>query len=182
MINLLPKIQFEELEREKRMKMVLIFGIVSLASLLALNLILFSVKILSQGKLESQSIIFQEKEKELGMERIKEKEKEIKNYNLLFSNLLDFYQKQRNVVEILEKINSLLPENSYLKSFKFKLSSEKGFFGDVSLTGFSPDRESLVKIKRNFEKEDIFSDVFIPSSSWVPDYNVEFSLSFRIKK
>jgi Tfp pilus assembly protein PilN len=182
MINLLPKIQFEELEKEKRVKIVLILGIISFSVLLAFSLILFSIKIISENKLEVQNIIFQQRGRELEIEKIKDKEKEIKKYNLLFSNLLDFYQNQKDIVEILEKIASLLPENSYLKSFKFKLLTEKDFIGEVSLTGFSPDRESLIKIKENIENEKSFSDLNFPVSNWASQYNIDFSLSFKVKK
>ncbi len=182
MINLLPKTQLEELEKEKKIKILVILGIVFSLTLLAFNLILFALKIFSSSKLEIQNIIFEQREKELEIYQIKDKEKEIKRYNSLFSNLLNFYQNQINVVEILKKVSNLIPENAYLKSFKFKKIFEKDFIAEIFLTGYSPDRETLIKIKENIEKEKSFGELNFPVSNWASQFNIDFSLSFKVKK
>jgi len=50
MINLLPKIQKEELEKEERIKIISILGIIFFAAILSFNLILLVLKILSYNK------------------------------------------------------------------------------------------------------------------------------------
>jgi len=182
MINLLPKIQKEELEKEERIKIISILGIIFFAAILSFNLILLVLKILSSNKLEIQDIIFQQREKELEIYKIKDREKEIKKYNLLFSDILNFYQNQIDVTEILEKITNLIPENANLKSFKFKPLVEKDFIAEIFLTGFSPDRETLIKIKENIENEKSFDQLNFPVSNWASQFNIDFSLSFKIKK
>jgi len=182
MINLLPKIQKEELEREGRIKIISILGIVFFSVLLSFNLTLFSFKIISSNKLEIQDIIFQQREKELEIYKIKDMEKEIKKYNLLFSNLVDFYQEQVDVTEILKKITDQIPDNAYLKTIKFKSIDGKDFIAEIFLTGFSPDRETLIKIKENIENEKNFGELNFPVSNWASQYNIDFSLNFKVKK
>lgn len=182
MINLLPKIQKEELEKEELIKIISILGFVFFSALLAFDLILFAITIISSNKLEIQNILFQQRERELEVYQIKDKEKEIKKYNSLFSNLSNFYQSQVDVTEILKKISDQIPENAYLKTLKFKPLLEKDFIGEIFLTGFSPDRETLIKIKENIENEKSFTQLNFPVSNWALQYNIDFSLSFKIKK
>lgn len=182
MINLLPKIQKEELEREEKIKIIFILGIVFFSVLLSFNLALFTLKIISSNKLEVQDIVFQQRERELEIYKIKDREKEIKKYNSLFSNLLDFYQNQIDVTEILEKIAEKIPENAYLKTIKFKPLTDKDFIAEIFLTGFSPDRETLIKIKENVENEKSFAELNFPVSNWASQQNIDFSLSFKVKK
>ncbi|KPJ57509.1 hypothetical protein AMJ49_00005, partial [Parcubacteria bacterium DG_74_2] len=115
MINLLPEIQKEELEKEEKLKIISILGIIFLSSLLSLYLILFSIKVILNGKLETQKIIFNEREKELEVFHIEELEKEIKKYNSIFSKFNYFYQNQISFTDILEKLSKALPEKVYLK-------------------------------------------------------------------
>lgn len=178
MINLLPKIQKEELEREERLKIISILGIVFLSSFLSFFLILFSIKVNFNWKLEIQRMIFEQRKKELKVSQIEDLEKEIKKYNLLFSKLNSFYQERINFAEILEKFSAILPEGIYLK--RFDLNPVAGKEIELSITGFSPDRMSLIRLKENLENEKEFFDVEIPHLSLIFPEN--FSLKAKFKK
>lgn len=178
MINLLPQIQKEELKREENLKIISILGIVFLSSLLCFFLILFSIKITLSGELESQKLIFEQREKELKEAKIEDLEKEIRKYNLVFSNLNSFYREKVSFAEILEKFSEILPEGIYLKSFSLTPVAEKEI--EILVSGFSPDRFSLIKLKENLEKEKEFFEIEIPTKSWLfPD---NFSLKAKFKK
>lgn len=174
MINLLPQQQKEEIITEEKFKLVLIFGIVILAFLISLSLILFSIKNIIFGQLEIQKIFL--KEKELKVQKIQEMENKIKDYNLILSNLDSFYQKNLNLTEILEKLSKILPQGTYLTNFNFNLSTLQ-----ISLSGFCPDRETLLSFKENLEKEEKFEKVYFPPSNWLEPTDINFSLIFKIK-
>ena len=182
MINLLPEIQKEELEKEEKLKIISILGIIFLSSLLSLYLILFSIKVILNGKLETQKIIFNEREKELEVFHIEELEKEIKKYNSIFSKFNYFYQNQISFTDILEKLSKALPEKVYLKHLSLKPLTEENERADLLISGFCPDRETLIILKENLEKEREFSEVYFPPSNWLSPIDIDFSLTLKIKK
>jgi Tfp pilus assembly protein PilN len=178
MINLLPKIQKEELEKEERLKIISILGIVFLSAFFSLFLILLSIKINLEGEFEIQEMIFEQRKKEMKLSQIEILEREIKKYNLVFSKLNSFYQERIGFVEILEKFSAILPKGIYLKSLYLNPVAEKEI--EFSVSGFSPDRISLIKLKENLEKEKEFSEIYIPTLSLLSPEN--FSLKAKFKK
>lgn len=176
MINLLPIQQKEELILEEKFKLVLILGIIILVSIISLVLILFSIKISILGALEIQKIYLEQKEKELKIAKIQELEEKIKDLNFTLSNLNSFYQSQIDLTEILEKISKILPENTYLTSLNFNSS-----LSQFSLSGFSPDRETLLQFKGNLEREEKFEQIYFPPTVWVTPTDINFSVTFKLK-
>jgi len=177
MINLLPLEQKEELREEEKWKLILILGIIILAVLISFTLILFSIKTVLSGDLQIQKIFLEQKEKELELSKIKELETKIRDYNLTLSNLDSFYEKNLNLTEIFERVSKTLPIGTYLTTFNFSLTAFQ-----ISLSGFCENRETLLEFKKNLEKEEKFEKVYFPSSNWVSPTNINFSVTFLIKK
>lgn len=175
MINLLPPKQKEELLEEEKLKLVLILGIVILAFLISLSLILVSIKTIIFGQVEIQKIFLEEKE--LKTKKIQDLETKIKDYNLTLSHLDSFYQKNPHLTEILEKLSKTMPEGIYLTSFNFSLPNL-----EISLSGFSPDRQTLLEFKKNLEKEEKFENVYFPATNWISPTDINFSLTFNLKR
>ena len=173
MINLLPPQHKRELQREENRKLALILEIIFVAVLLSFALILLSIKIYITGELEVQKILLEQK----GLESssIQELEKEIKFYNLSLSKLNSFYQKNSKRTEILEEISQTLPSNIYLTRLNLStIRFQKGLSEEeqkeqllVSLSGFSPKRETLLEFKENLEKQELFKEIYFPPSNWV---------------
>ena len=176
MINLLPSQQKEELREEGKWKLIMILGIVLLAFLISLSLILFSIKTVILGQVEIQKILLEEREKELKTQKIQELEAKIRDYNLTLSNLDSFYKKNLNLTDILEKLSKTLPQGTYLTTFIFNLTTL-----EISLSGYSPDRETLVAFKENLEKEEKFEKVYFPLANWVSPTDINFSVTFKVK-
>lgn len=176
MINLLPPIQKEELKQEETFKLVLILGTVILAFLISLTLILFSIKISLLADLEIQKIYFEQRKKELESPIIQELEEKIKNYNLTLSKLKTFYQEQLNLTSILEKIFQTLPQGTYLTNFNFNPQ-----ISQISLTGFTPSRETLLQFKENLEKTEYFKEIDFPTKNWLQATDIDFSVNFKIE-
>lgn len=182
MINLLPSQQKEELLGEKNFKLVLILGIVILAFLICFSLILFSIKISIAGQLSAQKFILSQKEAETL--QTQDLENKIKSLNLTISKLDSFYQSKLDWVEVSEKISQNIPSKIYLTSLTFKQPTglkKEEYLGDVSLTGFSPSRETLIEFKKNLEKEEQFSEVYFPPENWVQATDINFTVNFKVQ-
>jgi len=176
MINLLPPQQKEELLEEERLKLVLILGIVILAFLASLTLILFSIKTSLLADLKTQEIYFEQRKKEMESPEIRELEEKIKNYNSILSKLETFYQGQIDLTSILEKISKTLPEGIYLTSLNFNPQTFQ-----VSLNGFSPDRQRLLQFNENLEKTADLKEIYFPAANLLQLTDIDFSVSFKIR-
>ena len=182
MLNLLPQKEKEELIQEESFKLVLVLGILILIFLICLSLILFSIGISIGGQLAIEKALLSQKETEIS--HLQELGKEIKNLNLTFSKLDSFYQKNPNFVKILEITSKTLLPGTYLTSFNFnplaKTEAEK-YLGEVILNGYSPTREILLEFKKNLEQEELFQEVYFPSTNWVEPTDINFTVNFKLR-
>jgi len=178
MINLLPIKQKQRLLEEEFFRLTLILGTLFLCFLICLSLILFLIKNYTLWDLEAEKILFQEKEKTLLLN--KELEKEIKEANIFLSELDSFYQESTKITQLLENTDTTLASGVYLISLDVALSKIKSEGRSrVSISGFSPDRETLLIFQENLKKELSFSEVYFSPESWVEPENVDFDVSFR---
>ena len=180
MINLLPLQQKEYLLVQKRLRLVLILEILFLSFLISLALILFWVKISIFRDLEIQKTFLEEKERMISINQ--ELEEEIKTANLSFSNLNSFYRKEGNLTQVLEKTSGTLPSGTYLTGFGFSLAQKKEDMVQISLSGFCPDRETLLTFKRNLENENGFLEIYFPPENWAKPTDINFSVNFKLEK
>lgn len=182
MINLLPPEQKEEILTEKKFKLLLILEIVFVAFLLSFSLILFLVNISILNDLRAQEAVLQEKEKSVSLNKEFEEKLVLANADLSFLNA--FYQERVEFTQILEKIPGLLPPGVYLTGLNFvPLPKEKNTL-KISLAGFCPDRETLLLLKGNLEKEAAFSmdKSSFPTEVWLKPNDIDFAISFKFKK
>jgi len=177
MINLLPPEEKEILIQEEKFKLVLILGILFLTFLICLILILFSIKISLSGEVGAQKILLNQEEERFKGTQIQSLEEKIIAFNQILSKLSQFYYSQISLTGVLEKISQNLPSGAYLTAFNF--SSETG---QISLSGFSPSREILLELKGNLEKEESFQEIYFAPSSWVKPADIDFLVTFKIKR
>jgi len=50
---------------------------------------------------------------------------------------------------------------------------------NIHLSGFSPDRNSLVTFKSNLEKETAFKNIVFPPENWLEAKNISFSINLE---
>lgn len=172
MINLLPEKQKKEFERDQMYRVVMILGTISIAGLICLALMLFTAKIYFMAKLEEKRILAEGKNQTIKMMKIKEDEERISSYNVNFSTLKMFYNKQANISLMIKELSDSLPPG-----ISFSYLDYSG--GKVSISGFCPDRESLVNFKNNLEKQANFKKINFPANDWVEQRNIDFSLNFE---
>jgi len=181
MINLLPQEEKEVLIQEENWKLILILGIIFLTFLISLALILFSIQIYISGQIEAQKILFTQKMGESS--QVQDFQEKIKLTNLSFSKLDSFYQGAFNGSEALEKTSKALPPGSFLTNFTLSTITEgREYPAQISLSGFSPNRETLLEFKKNLESQELFKEIYFPPSNWVEPINIDFSVSFKIIK
>ena len=181
MINLLPPENKEEFLQERNWKIIMILGINLLLILICFSLILHAINIFILGELNSQVIIYQQKEKEFEASKIYEIERGLKIFNESLLKLDYFYQDRFNGEKFLEEISEVIPSEVYLTylSLNFKDGQKKEI--DCVLSGFSPSREILLSFKENLEKRENFEEVYFPPASWVKQTDINFVVNFKIR-
>lgn len=171
MINLLPKKQKDELEQEQMFRVIMILGIVMVAGLICLALMLLVVKFLFEEKLDVKKISVEDKKKMIQIMKVEDEEKSISYYNANFTKLVAIYKNQINVSSMFQDLISSLPNGIYLKNLS--LTGNK-----AAVSGYCPDRASLVAFKENLEKNPGFQKLDFPANDWVEQKNINFSLNF----
>ena len=181
MINLLPEKNKEEIAQEENWKLIMILGILFLIFLICFSLILYSVNIFISGEVETQKILFEQREREFQNPQMQTLQKNLILFNETLFELDSFYQTQPSPTEVLERISEALPAGVYLKNLSLVPGIKDKQLLDCSLSGFSPTRASLLELKSNLEEEEDFEEIFFPQTNWVEKENINFAASFKIK-
>jgi Tfp pilus assembly protein PilN len=181
MINLLPLENKEELKQEGNFKVVTIVGILVLVSLVCFFLILLSIKEFISGEIKVQQILISQKEAELKTPQMQVLETNLVAFNQELSGLKFFYKNRVSYSRALEIISATIPSGIYLTNLSLvSQSQEKNI--SCNLSGFSPDREKLIQLKENLEKEKSFKEVVFPTTNWVKATDVNFTVSFKLNE
>lgn len=182
MINLLPPQEKENIQGEKKLRMILNSGILFLVFLISFSLILLAIKIIISSQVEIQSIILERGESEFQKSQIKEFQKIIDSSNETISELNSFYRREIDFTYILEEISRTLPEKTHLINIFFSSQTDKDGerILNCNLSGFSSTREILLQFKKNLENEDNFKEVYFPPSNWIAPNDINFSINFKI--
>lgn len=181
MINLLPPSYKKELLQEERWRIILNLEIFLFAFLIALSLILLSVKISTAGLNQTYQILSQSQGKVIKLEKIRlEKlgiqnlEEEIEKVNENLSQLGSFFEENPNLTKVSQNTAKSLPLGSYLTSISYREENSQ-----IVLVGFCPDRESLFQFKNSLENQGSFENFYFPSSNWLSPQT--FEIKFTIK-
>ena len=185
MINLLPPEEKQSILLEKKKRSIIILWFFFLFFLCCFILVLSSVRFHVRGEFESQKIILEEIKKNSEQSEIRKLQKEIDLINSVLVQLKHFYENKTYLTEILEKISNTLPEKTYLTNFsvisidKDQEDKEKTNF-NVSLSGFSANREILFDFKKNLEKNENFEEIYFPATNWTKPSDIDFFVTFKI--
>lgn len=180
MINLLPpeeKFQLLFLRKKKTAAIIWIFVIVFL---LSLSFALYSVNSYLKIKISTYNFLLQEEEGASLQAELKTMDQKISEANNLLKQVMDFYQKKPYLSDILAQVSSSIPEDTFLTSLSISYAPDDGLF-DVSLAGFSPDRDHLFLLKKNLEKNSRFQEIYFPPSNWVKAKDINFLVTFQIQ-
>ena len=81
-------------------------------------------------------------------------------------------------IGVLEKIFKVLPPEIKLTAFSWKKSTDQ-----ISISGFSPNREVLFSLQKNLEGENQFIDkstISFPPQNWIKSSDIDFSVTFKL--
>jgi len=183
-INLLPSEAKTELFEEEIKKLITILGGLVLFFLISLTLILFSIEIYISAQVSSRKAQLDMQEEQLRVPEIQNLKEKITKANQNLSKLDSFYEGQIKLGEIFEKISKILLPNMYLTVFSYQKTTttppppEEKYVAQVSLSGYAPNRETLLEFNKTLEKE-FFNPSFSPQSWFRP---ADFQVNFKIRK
>lgn len=168
MINLLPPHQKQELEFDRTFVIVNLLGMTSAFVLLSFVLALWTVGAYFEGFARIKTIEAQGSAARLEMMGAKDLEAKMSEYSKLCKNLNLFYSQQSRIADRVALLAGALPPS-------IKLSGMNMTDKTISISGVSPDRDTLVKMQSNLEAIPEFKRVNMPPSDWVAQENISFN-------
>jgi hypothetical protein len=181
MINLLPEKEKQELFFEKKKRLAIILGSTGLIVLICLILILLSIRFYLLTEVDAQKNILKDIESQKTFLGYEDYKSIVENKNNMLSQLDIFYTNQ---IYFYDALNILLniskPEN--LNFTNFSLNEDDNNIINISVSGVSDSRDSLISFKDNIEQTKEIKNPIFSSASWISPKNVKFSLIFQIDK
>jgi len=181
MINLLPPEARKDLKEEENWKLCLTLSFLVVIFFISFSLILLSVKNFISGEPESQRILLEQGESELENPRRHNLQSSLINFNNSFFQIDEFYKEQFTSAGILTQISSIVPMGIRFTNLSISRSGKKLDETGCSISGFSPDRDTLLILKDNLEKEENFEEINFPPSNWVKPIDINFNINFKIR-
>mgnify|MGYP001578301616 CR=1 FL=1 len=188
--NLLPPNQKEEIKNislRKKISLVLVLFGINLCILTAV-IVGFRLYISEKNtEIDKKISALEQQIKEPQFESLK---KQIDTANQNLYKISNTKREQVSLVDVLEKISSLLPVNAYLQYFSFQNSFKdtenkdtkeivRNFFAKVKMSGVASNRETLFLFKKSLDQEKSFQGVYFAPSSWVKPVNAELIVDFN---
>ncbi|MGB9743567.1 MAG: PilN domain-containing protein [Minisyncoccales bacterium] len=161
-------------------KIIINLGIDLLLALLCFILILAIFYFFIQGELNSQKIIYEQKEKEIDVLKMRELEKNLLAFNKIFSSLDDFYQNRFRAAEAIAQIAKVVPPGVYLTDLSLNSRANNQKIIEGTLSGWAATREVLLEFKENLEKQEQLKEVYFPAAVWVKPTEINFTADFKI--
>jgi Tfp pilus assembly protein PilN len=180
MINLLSPQNKEILKQEKIWKILMILSIDLLLSLVCFILILVIFYFFILGEIISEKIIYEQREKEISVLKMHELEQNLAAFNEIFSSLDNFYQNRFKASETLVQITKVIPPEIYLTNISINPKKDTKKTIECVISGFAPQRESLLNLKENLEKQANFKEIYFPPADWVKSTDINFTVNFKI--
>jgi Tfp pilus assembly protein PilN len=174
-LNLLPEQKKQNIEKKKRLKIIIYQGFLLFSVIVLLAIILVNINILLQIELKSVEDITALQQNQNDMLELKKYESKFKEINSKVSSLSQIKKSNFHWSKLFDLMSKLTPDNITLSGL-----STKDY--QISLVGQAATREDLIKFKDNLTDENCLSDVNVPLSNLVVKNDVDFQLDFKIKK
>ncbi len=189
MINLLPPKEKEQLFLERKKKLVIILGYITIISLICLSLVLFLVKLYILEQVGHKKSILDTTEKKYQTSDYLFYNNLVKKYNKDLVTANTFYKKQIYFSDIIKTILDIQrPDGLFFNDMSIKNSekdnkiknSEKDNNIKVTVSGISNTRDNLLIFKDNIENNNKIKNVYFPPNSWIKTKDINFYVTFEI--
>jgi hypothetical protein len=186
MINLLPPEEKENSIAGRKRKVLIIFWFYGFFFLCVFSMVLLFLNNYIKNEVEVSKIMLQSAEKGFAGEGIKDIQKQIGEANKILVKVNSFYGKKIYFSDVIDKISKVMPGGVYLNNLSAVYNKgdekSKGPYLKFSLSGFVAKRDILFELKKNLEADSYFQNVDFPTSNWVKPEDINFFISFNIKK
>lgn len=105
---------------------------------------------------------------------IKNEIEDLQSLKELLPKIISFEKEKKDFLNQLLEIKNCLVEGIEIENFSIDLKK-------VSISGKARERNQLLKLKENLEKNKNFSKISFSSQSWLKEKEVPFSVNFEIK-
>jgi len=166
------------LERVWKIFFTLVMDLV--IGLVCFILIMLSFLFFILGEINAQKIIYEQREKEISVLKMHELEQNLAAFNEIFSSLDSFYQNRFKASETLVQITKVIPPEIYLTNISINPQKDTKKTIECVISGFAPQRESLLNLKENLEKQANFKEIYFPPADWVKSTDINFTVNFKI--
>ncbi len=174
MINLLPPQEMAHNRSERNKKLLLVLGNTVFISLIALVLVLLSVRFyILQEALDQETQVAQARADHDAAQQAFTKEA-LERYNARFTTMANFYATQTKMHAVLQEVVSIpRPEGLRLSSITIDRNATNGL--NIVLSGVSPTRDSLLAYKDTLGQARGVVSVSFPAESWIQKENLVFT-------
>lgn len=174
-INLLPSIKKEEIRIQQLAGMVFKIGFSAFSAISIF--IIFLLSCIFIINIQEEIIVLEKNQ----LQKVDVYSEIQATYNIVE----EYHEKTQQIskglsdqishVEILEKINDLIPENLFLQEVSINEN-------EVIVKGFSSNRDFLIDFREKLEKEEYFESVEAPISNFTVSEDINFVFTIGIKK
>lgn len=174
-LNLIPPNKKEEIERNRRLKMVIRTEVVMTIIAVVFLVVFVSFRYSLELDLAGEKMLNSEIEKADQFERIKNYDNQFNQANERIKQIAAIDKAQLYWSKIFEKISQLIPAGIEVRT----LTTDQYA---VTIVGLSDTRDNLIEFKSKLEENACFSDIVLPLSNLVDKADVDFKITFNVKE
>jgi Tfp pilus assembly protein PilN len=174
-LNLLPEEKKVEIEKKKRLRIILYQGFLLLSIVVFLMIILFNINFILQIRLKGIEDLSSSEKNNSAIVEMNNYEKKFKDINSQINILSQIEKSSLKWSNLFVKLSQLTPDEISLIDLATKDFS-------ITLSGKAKTRDDLIKFKDSLSSDDCFTDVNVPLSNLVVKEDLDFQIDFKIKE
>ncbi len=174
-LNLIPPDKKEEIIKKHQLKKVFFVETILTIIIVSLFVTLLSFKYVLSINLASLATSQREDKQAIQYNKIKKYDQQFNQINTQIFQVAKLEKDQLYWSKLLVKLNQIIFPDISLDSLSTSNYT-------ITLRGKADSRDNLILFKKKLEDEACFSNINLPLSNLVNKKNIEFQISFEIKK
>lgn len=173
-LNLLPPEEKNSLKAEEFQRWISFYGLSFLGMLFIFIALLMAGWFFILIQLNSISANLESSKSSFQTQGLKDQESLINNINSQLTAINEVQKKQISFASVINEIAGLIPTGVTLSGLSVNENLQ------VSLSGFAPQRNQIIRLKESLEKSLYFRNINNPLSNLTKQADIDFSLRFEI--